>query len=266
MKMKLQYILTALLPFLGTSCIKTPPLTGSASLTIVNTVVGTDVLVSVFGSPTPRTWFAAATPFNYGSFEPWAGYQSNQLTGFTGIQQVYLYQIEDTLPHSTPLFGLTLSIPLFSMHTLFLTGTTTSPDILFTADTLPYYSPSDSSLGVRFVNLSPGSAPVSVDIQGGPNGSEVKSLPYKGTSSFRTYSATASDSTLAFEFRDVATGNLLASYTIDVSDSSYSGGYSETEVTNIYRYRNFTLALYGLPAAAPNAGSWPQSALLINNY
>jgi len=41
------------------------------------------------------------------------------------------------------------------------------------------HASTDSVAGIRFVNLSPVTSPVSVDIKGLSNGSEVTSLPYK---------------------------------------------------------------------------------------
>jgi hypothetical protein len=102
-------------------------------------------------------------------------------------------------------------------------------------------------MGIRFVNLSPGSAPVSVDIQGGANGSEAASLPYKSITAFKDYPATPAVSAYTFEFRDLASGALLASYRV-----------------NSTPYLNYTIALEGIPGVG--TGATAQAAYLINNY
>jgi hypothetical protein len=161
------------------------------------------------------------------------------------------------------IFNGVLNLPIGTIHSLFVTGTLAAPDTFFTLDNPPYHSPLDSTIGIRFVNLSAGSNPISVDIQGMPNGSEVTSLSYKGITNFKNYNALASSPTsYVFEFRDAGTGALL----------SASSGYTMNDITNasgtnindnIYRFRNFTIALIGVPGGS---GTLIQKAVLINNY
>jgi len=169
-----------------------------------------------------------------------------------------LYEYPDTTVKSTPLYNFTLALSNNSIHSLFLTGTVSAPDTLYTSDVLPYYPPGDSVVGIRFVNLSPGSNPISVNITGNPLGSEANSLAYKGLSNFHQYPATSSISSYTFEFHDVATGNMLASYTLN-GINNIGSVFS----TNNYVYRNYTLALIG---ANDSTGTFAQNCLLINNY
>ncbi|HVU94347.1 MAG TPA: DUF4397 domain-containing protein [Puia sp.] len=218
------------------SCTKTTPLSGSASLTIVNAVAGSNPLTTNFSKEPAVDWY---TKLSFGTFQ--------EFSCPGGTTSLALYQAPDTLAKSAPLYSLDLELPVNTIHSLFLTGTTSHPDTLFTIDTPPFHAPADSSMGVRFVNLSPGSAPVSVDILGQANGSEVGSLSYKSLSAFRNYAATAAVSAYTFEFRDAASGTLLASYVLPPSP-----------------YRNYTIAFEGLPG--PGAGATPQGSYLINNY
>ena len=160
-----------------------------------------------------------------------------------------LYDNSDTL-HS--IFGCSLELPIGSIHSLFLTNTLVQPDSLFTTDIPPYHPTTDSSIGIRFVNLSTGSGPVSVDIQGQPNGSEVISLPYKGITDFKNYSARATISSYKFEFKNAASGAILATYTM----SGVNNGVVNSS-QNQLRFRNFTIVLKGLPGAT--------SVFLVNN-
>jgi hypothetical protein len=218
------------------SCGNTSRLPGTASLTIVNAVAGNYALATQFSND-PATGSDDMIFF--------ANYQ--EFSSYSGIQPLFLYQVPDTLPKSTPLFALTLNIPVNTIHSLFLTGTTSSPDTLLITDTPPNHPVTDSSMGIRFINLSPGSAPVSVDIQGQANGSEAASLPYKSLTAFRNYSAASAVTGYNFEFRDAASGTLLASYVFTPA-----------------AFRNYTIALEGLPG--PGGSAVPQAAYLINNY
>ncbi len=234
------------------SCGKSSSLPGTASLTVVNTVAGANPLIANFNGTVPIQWYANVPQMNYGAV--------NTYNSYSGHQELAMYQYPDTTAHSVPLFNLRLDLPAGTIHTLFLTGTAGAPDTLFTTDNPPYLPTPDSSIAIRFVNLSPGSSPVSVDVQGRANGSEEGSLVYKGITAFRSYPATAGVSSYVFEFRDKASGVLLASYTVDGVNNGAGGDISN----NLWRYRSFTLVLAGSPGASPGSGS--QSAFVVNNY
>jgi hypothetical protein len=256
------YAFMAATLFLAASCYKTrlrPE--GTASLTLINAVVGADSLVTNFNkSATLPGYYINANMIvynNYGS----GPYSVNnyQLSAYAGSQQLMIYKIPDTFPKSEPLYDLTLDLPVGSINTFFMTGTTAAPDTLFTRDYPRNHPVSDSVTGIRFVNLSPGSQPISINIQGGSPGSEVSSIPYKGITSFKDYPATHDISSYTFEFRDAATGELLASFLADGININGSG----TLESNKWRYRNCTLALLGLPGGTDATA---QTVLLINNY
>ena len=220
------------------SCAKQSSPPGTASLTLINAVPGSSPsLVTNFSNQEPISWYNGALKILYGTWNP-----TYQKGAYSGDQALTIYHYPDTGAHSTPLFNLTLHLQPGTIHTLFLTGTMSAPDTLFTTDQPPYHPPSDSSMGIRFVNLSPGSAPISVNITGGAYGSEVSSLPYKGITDFISYSATADVSHYNFEIRDAASGTLIGS--LDVTGVNYP---INSWSPNIRRYRNFTLALLGLP-------------------
>ena len=249
MKYGLTRCLAAWLPLAALfSCSKSNNPPGTASLTIVNAVVGSTPLYTNFGGPQVLEWYSDAGGISFGNFEEFSSY--------SGHQPLALYP--DTLAQSVPLYNLTLTLPIGTIHSLFLTGTTSAPDTMTTVDTPPYHPASDSSMGIRFVNLSPGSAPVSVDIQGEANGSEAASIPYKSITAFKNYPATSAVSAYTFEFRDAASGALLASasYTINATSAAY--------LTNLLPYKNYTIALEGLPGVG--TGATAQAAYVINNY
>jgi hypothetical protein len=221
--------------FLGImlSCSKQKNAPGTASLTLINAVPGsTPSLVTNFSGTGPIVWYSNALKLTYG-----AATATNQVSAYSGNQPLAIYHYPDTGAHSTPLFDLDLELATGSIHTLFLTGTLSEPDTLFTTDTPPFHQTADSTLGIRFVNLMPGSDPVSVNIVGAANGSEVGSLDYKGITAFKIYKGTVGISNYNFEFRDATTGTLIGSLNVTNINAA----------SNARRYRNFTLALMGLP-------------------
>jgi len=246
MKSKLLYITLAMLWVLSdVSCKKdgNPKTSGASSLTIVNAVVGSTSLLPNFNSNVPLAYFSTATQIGYAS--------SLEFGSYVGNVPLALYDYTDT---TKAIFKSTLAIPAYSIKSLFLTGTLTAPDYLFTTDQVPDLAFADSLCAVRFVNLSPGSNPVSVDIQGGPNGSEVSSLSYKNITSFKKYSAKWNIPDYNFEIRDVSSGVVLATY--DLTGVNYGDDGDQNQ--NLVRDHSFTIVFYGA------VGS--QGTFLVNNY
>lgn len=253
----LKHALCLILPLVIASCRKTDiTAPGTASLTIINAAVGTNSLVVNFGGTDPLSnYYINARQLYYNNFS-----QECRFNAYSGMQKLGLYNYPDTLPKSIPFANLVLDLPPGSVNSLFVTGTAGMPDTLFTQDYPPYYSPSDSTLGIRFVNLSAGSMPVSINLEGQAGNHEISRLGYKDISAFKIYPATSGVASYTFEFRDMATGVLLATYTADGINQDSS---DPNEPVNRWRYRNFTLALLGAPEGT---GSDAQTVLLINNY
>lgn len=225
------------------ACSKQQSFPGTASLTLVNAVPNS--------TPSLVTNFSGTDPINYqNALKLVYGVVDKSLAiAYTGEQQLAIYKYPDTNAHNTPLYNLALNLEPGTIYTLFLTGTLSAPDTMLTIDTPPYHSLGDSTLGIRFVNLSAGGDPVSVNIAGRANGSEVNGLSYKNITGFANYAATAAVSKYTFEFRNAATGVLISSFDVaDINRTPY----------NLRRYRNFTLALIGLPGN--------QKVILIDTY
>ena len=113
------------------------------------------------------------------------------------------------------------------MYSLFLSGQYPSTDTLLVQDHISNYT--DSLVGVRFINLSPGSSPVSINIKNNQSDPEVSSLAYKQITNFKTYPATTGISNYVFEVRDAVSGTLLVSFTCTIT-----------------KFHNHTLVLKGL--------------------
>jgi hypothetical protein len=188
---------------------------------------------------------SSSNKINYGA--------SNVFSLVAGDITTALVQSADT---THALFSGTLNLQNNGIYSLYLCGTTAQPDTVFMQEHLTAHSLTDSVAGIRFINLSPGSSPVSVDIKGQANGSEAASLSYKGRTGFKIYKADYTVASYIFEFRDGATGNLLATYTLNGVNNASSASLNST---NTARFHNQTIALIG-------GGTAAQSCLLIPNY
>lgn len=129
-------------------------------------------------------------------------------------------------------------------YSLYLTGRSPNFESVIVKEDIPYRT--DSVAGVRFINLSPNSDPISVNITGNANGSEVASLAYKASTDFKAYPAKFVNLSYAFQVRNASTGALLASYTLATP-----------------RMLNVTLAFRGLVGTT---GTTAPVITRVNNY
>ena len=216
-----------------------------AALNVVNALPTSAPLILVQGSISSVIGdFSNISALSYGN--------TFVLTPMKGSEAFYAVQQNGDTASVSPqggdfIFSGKLSFTAGNLYSLFITGAdTANPDYLFVQD-IPLVH-TDSTLGIRFVNLSTGSNAVNVDIQGQPNGGVVSSLAYKSITAFQNFPATSSISSYMFEFRDAASGNLLASYTL--------GG------VHTILFKNMTIALIGQPAG----GMVAQTCILENNF
>jgi len=196
-------------------------LTPLSSLEIVNTVPASPG-ARLFGNPN------AVAYGSYGQFGLLAGNNA----------QIYVWPTGDSLH---PYYNSNLAAVNGGIYSLYLTGTDPQKNTLLLKDTIPSYS--DSSMGIRFINLSPDSGPVNINIAGAANGSSVPSLPYTSITSFMTFSANSANSGgYNFEIRN-ASDSLLAAYS-----------------QNIIPFKNVTIVINGMLSD----GSF--AAFTVNNY
>ena len=236
----------------GCSKESSEPVYPVASLNVVNALPNSAPLILVQGSLASVIGdFWNISPLPYGN--------TFVLTTPSGSEAFYAVQgNEDTVSVSSKggdfMFNGTLSFTAGGLYSLFITGADTSnPDFLLIQDTPSMHT--DSTVGIRFVNLSVGSNAVSVDVQGQPNGSTVPSLAYKSITSFTNFAATSSVSSYIFEFRDATSGNLLATYKLSGVNTNSS------TVANTVLFSNLTIALIGQPAG----GTVPQTCILVSS-
>ena len=175
-----------------------------------------------------------------------------------GTQHVALFQYGDTTDHSVPLINVALDVQAGSYYSLFCMGTIDHPDTVFVKENIPYYG-TDSVAGIRFANFSAGSAPISINITGQPYGSVVSSLPYKGMTGFIRFPATSNVFNDLFEFRDAATGTLIAT-----RNARNVGQPGMDFAPNTWQFKNNTIALIGIPGQTDFYSM--QRTDVINNY
>ncbi|TDX01827.1 DUF4397 domain-containing protein [Dinghuibacter silviterrae] len=177
------------------------------SINVFNAIPGSAPIIPVFGTFEPLKWFSSATRVYYGNvylFSPVGG--SNDL---------YIVQNTDTILSNSkgPLFSGSLNLQGGSIYSFFLSGDTVNTDTVLVQDKIPIYS--DSSVGVRFINLVSGSLPMSVNIHGNvPADTEFYGLAYKSVSMFKKYSASSlvPGGYYKFEIRDEQSGTLLTTF------------------------------------------------------
>lgn len=217
-------------------------ITAPASLNIINAIPTSQPLIPVFGTTDIIQYFSNTIWIYYGGY--YGGVQLYSPVG--GSNLLYVVQLTDTVPTKEKLFSGTLDLAAGSIYSFFLSGDTTKADTLLVQDHIPYYS--DSTVGVRFVNLSTGSQPISVNLVGNAaSQTEFSGLGYRQISSFKSYPATLNVGGLyTFEVRDQASGNLLYTYT-----------WSYTV------FRNNTLVISG---SEDPASSTPLMVFAVNNY
>jgi len=214
----------------------TKPVLNSA-ITIVNAVAGSDpVIMDLSGVKPVSKYFSTAPQVGYGSF--------HEFSAVSGNLPLTIYQTSDTV-HA--MYKANLNLAGAGIYSLFLTGTDPAhPDVILNQDHPPYHSAADSVIGVRFINLSPGSSPISVNLQGAPNGSLVNSLAYKSITSFDDIPFKSNIAQYVFEIRDASSGLLLTSYTYNTAP-----------------YQNITIGIIGQEGASATV---PISAMKENNF
>jgi hypothetical protein len=253
------------------ACKKTTSLSSNdvAALNVVNALPVSAPLVAVGGTAGPVDFSYIPQEPKFGTYQGFGiigsiGFGGNAvLTLAAGSNPFYLVQRNaDTFLNakggvSKTMFDSVLSLRGNSVYSLFITGEdTTLPDYLLVQDNLVYHPATDSTVSIRFANLSANSQPVSINLEGAATGSEVQSLSYKEITNFTSYTATSAISNYLFVIRDAATGDSLTSYNL-----TGVGNVSGTASNNI-RFKDLTIALIGQPAG----GVVPQRCVLIKNF
>lgn len=216
----------------GTGCVKSKMAKATASLDVIHTVVGAGNLRPSFREE-GHNLFQYSRNISYNTFLP----ANNRFGSYTGNTRLRLYELLDTTAKDQPLFDLQLDLPESSINTLLLTGTKEEPETLLIRETIPYFHDTDSVMAIRFINSSPGSGAVNIQLQGGSAIAGLSGLAFKQHSNFITFPVLSTTKDYVFEARDATTGKLLTTYKTNGMNTNLHGNF---------RYRSFTLILGGV--------------------
>jgi len=216
----------ALVAFLAGSCkkstVETSPL---ASLNVTNVVVGGKTV------KLNSNLVDSATNYNFKAFGLNAGNTN-----------IYVYPTGDS---AHPYFTSTVPTSSGGVYSLFLSGNVaTKVDTMLVKESIPVYT--DSSCGVRFINLVYNSNPIKVTRSTSPTVTEFSSLSYRQISAFKTYPALSTNGTYVFQVRDAVPDTVLATYTLTTP-----------------RFFNCTLVWKGMKGGT---GTNAPGVLRVNNY
>lgn len=245
-------ILALLLFACMSSCKKETGYQSNATLNIINCMVDAEIIISDFGIDRSIKYLWEAKMSRYAEHNEYA-----QLSLPVGPQTITVYKYPDTLSKDAALKTISFDAKARDMLSLFLVGDKTHPDTMLIREEFPAHVYGDSTFSVRFLNLSPGSDPVRVEVDGMAQ-PLVSNLAYKARSGWNTFSARLNAGTYVIRFRDQVNGNEIASYTI--SDAAGTGDFTP----NIWRKNSVTIALTGSPAVS--SGRFAPACFLIRHY
>lgn len=205
-------MISAVLLFLISSCEKENyTIKGTANITVINAAPDAGSIKVNAGAGSAFA-YAKASDIAFGG---------NALYGaFTGSNSVKVVSSTDS---TKILFNRTIDLQPIS--TIYIAGLLPNIDTVFRVEkSIPVIQTAairpDSSVYVRFVNLSPNSTSLNVKIRDAAT-NEVTALGYKGVSEFKKYAAKTSSTTYAFEIRDVATNTVQSTLTFNATSNRY---------------------------------------------
>lgn len=156
-----------------------------------------------------------------------------QLGIMMGENDLYVWPVGDsTKPYYTdPKFYAEKD----GVYSLFLAGQSPNISGVVINENIPYHT--DSTCGVRIINLVPNSTPLNITLSTSPTIDEVSSLGYLQYTDFKIYPAKVKNVRYIFQVRKAIDKTLLATYTL-----------------NTPRFTNVTLVIRGLMQGTPAIG------------
>jgi len=214
------------------SCKKSNDLVVAASLDVVNASPG--VSNAKVRTPIATGYFSVLKGVNYGS---------NSVFNIpTGSVPISMTNADDT---TKPFYFTTINCNAGQIYSYFISGAS-GEDIISNKDVIPIRT--DSSFGLRFINLSYNSSSLNVTLSVSPTSNEFTGITYKTITDFKNYPAKFTDpSTYTFQALDDS-GNLIS--TLDVTTANYV-------------QKNITLVLMGMLGGS---GTTAPGLFLVNNF
>lgn len=158
---------------------------------------------------------------------------SAQLTLKEGEQDLYVWPVGDS---SHPYF----THPKFNaghkaVYSLFLAGQLPNIAGIIVQNNIPYHT--DSTCGIRFINLSPNSPPLNITFSTTPTVNQVSNLAYLQYTDFKLFPAKGANTSYSIQVRKASDNTLLLTYSLTTP-----------------RFTNVTLVIRGLVSASPSLG------------
>ncbi|MBO9573130.1 MAG: hypothetical protein J7497_13145 [Chitinophagaceae bacterium] len=153
---------------------------------------------------------------------------SNAFVVLTGRPDIYVYPVGDSL---NPYFhaNKTQQVEANEAFSLFLSGIPGAIESLWVKDNYPVHS--DSTFGVRFINLTANSIPVNITLATTSTINEFENIGYQQLTEYKTFFANNENQNLTFQVRSSADpNNILASLPVS---------------TSAPRFKNITLVFRG---------------------
>jgi hypothetical protein len=150
------------------------------------------------------------TPIFFAKYQQLVSFGSSWEWGLPPASSpVLLISSSDT---SKAFYSGTVDLKAGGIYSMYVLSGSPKGDVLLLEDTIPVYT--DSAAGIRFINLSPDSGPITVNLQGNnPSQMEFIDLTYKQISPFKGYNATSqSGGVYNFEIWSKTSQTLLANF------------------------------------------------------
>jgi hypothetical protein len=167
-------------------------------------------------------------------------YNAKAFVIVAGSSDIKLYSTSDP---AKPYYSATQQTETGSIYSIFLGGQGAAAEGIFVKETaLQRYT--DSSLGVRIINLSPNSTSVNITMASDTNTKVFTGVAYKGLTEFvkLPLKSVIPTNSVTFQVRDNVTNKVLTTYTLPTTVNSTYPNIS----TTLSRDRNLTLVIKGL--------------------
>lgn len=211
----------------GTACKKenSNKAIARASLTVVNAAPDVPSLnVNLSANPIP--YYLLQQPIGYGSSFEWGV--------APGDSPISIVSSVDT---SGTIYQAMIDLKAKAIYSLYVLSGSTKGDVLFMQDSIPYYT--DSTAGIRFINLLPDSGPLMVNLQGNdPSQTELSAIAFKQITIFKPYNASVLGGAYTFEIRDAALADPVAVFTWNYTfGKNYTVVISGSEAGGVYAFQ-----------------------------
>jgi len=209
-----------------------------ASLNMVNATVNLDGVQANFTRPGSKAGIQY-----YSDISTVIGYGTNSVYSMLAKQGIPLTVVSGADTTKT-IFEGSFNFNEGGIYTLYFSGIVGAIDTLLVAEKFPVHT--DSTCGIRFINLSFNSQPIVVTQPITPTLREFNSLSYKQFSDFKGYPAGLNNNEYTFQVRDAATDSLLGTYNFSAPC-----------------FRNVTLAWIG---QIGGSDTYATQVIMVNNY